>query len=369
MAAHGYLVYLLRINKPYRNKVLQRLSSAGDTGDDLLELIGARLEELGHGFYRDDKTSEGFRVKEVARAGRAVYVRFNKGPSGSPGETFDEETQESVETTERQALLSGLRAFLVVPKDSYYGLLFVEKVGRRHLKEVLTEVAIKPAAQRAGVVMRIESFAELKDWEAELGQKQVLVVSELLVPTSSGEDASTPDDSTVTVTATGGRVRGVTDRLQGILSKRLTGREKRLDDLATASGLERKRVAEPDAFTVQNAQELAAATQRVVDAEKAPAPAVDPELKAALDGLVPADREGLAHKRYEVSVGERRVERTFVIESDAVPQFTYQLGGRLEDDALVKVWKQHALGILKNRRVQLPADWDKDPAPAKKPQG
>jgi len=367
MAAHGYLVYLLRINKPYRNKVLQRLSSAGDNGDDLLQLIGARLEELGHSFYRDDKTSEGFRVKEVVRAGRAVYVRFNKGPSGSPGETFDEETQESVETTERQALLSGLRAFLAVPTDSYYGLLFVEKIGRRHLKEVLTEVAIKPAGERSGVVMRIESFAELKDWEAELGQKQVLVVSELLVPTSSGEDASTPDDSTVTVTATGGRVRGVTERLQGVLSKRLTGREKRLDDLATASGLERKRVAEPDAFTVQDAQELEEATLRVVDAEKAPA--VDPELKAALDGLVPADRGGLAHKRYEVSVGERRVERTFVIESDAVPQFTYQLGARLEDDALVKVWKQHALGILKNRRVQLPGDWDKDPAPAEKPQG
>ncbi len=359
MAAHGYLVYLLRINKPYRNKVLQRLSSAGDNGDDLLQLIGGRLEELGQGYHRDDKKSEGFRVKEVKRAGRAVYVRLNKGPSGSPGETFDEETQESVETTERQALLSGLRAFLVIPKDCYYGLVFVEKIGRRHLKEVLTDVAIRPACERAGVVVRIESFAERKDWEQELGQKQVLVVSELLVPRTSGEDASTPDDNTVTVTAKGGLVRSVTDRLQGVLLSRLAARESRLDDLASASALDRKRRTEPDAFTVQDARELEEATQRLLDAEKAPD--VDPELREALDGLVPADREALAHKRYEVSVGDRRVERTFVIESDAVPQFTYQLGARLSDEALVKVWKQHALEILKNRRVSLPVGWDQAP--------
>ena len=135
MAAFGYLIYLLRVNQPHRAKELQRLSAAGDNDDDLLDLIEKNLVALGSGYQHEPRTAEGYRVKLIDRRGRSLFVRLNKGPEGAPGETYNVETEESIETTEKQAQLSGLRALFVIPEDSYYGLLFVERVGVRHLKE------------------------------------------------------------------------------------------------------------------------------------------------------------------------------------------------------------------------------------------
>lgn len=138
----------------HATRELQRLSAAGDNEDDLLTLIKDNLDALGEQYHRLPKAAEGYRVKLVESRGRALFVKLNKGPEGSPGETYDIDTEESIETTERQAQLSGLRGLFVIPKDSYYGLLFVERVGIRHLKEVLTDVGVPPVLRTGTVCQR-----------------------------------------------------------------------------------------------------------------------------------------------------------------------------------------------------------------------
>jgi hypothetical protein len=334
---------------------MHRLSAAGDNDDDLLGLIEDKLTALGSAYQREDKSSEGYRIKEVERRNRTLYVRVNKGPEGSPGETYDVETEESRETTEKQAQLSGLRALVAIPKDSYYGLLFVERIGVRHLKEVLAGVAVIAAAREVGVVPRIESFAELADWEAELADKQAWRVSELLEVTSSAEDASTPKDSVVHVSAQGGMVARQSEKLKSALVRRIKQREERLDLLSRASDLALVRKASADAFTVQNEAELKALTKLISDADKS----TDADLNTVLSELVPVSREGLKHRRFDVAIGATGPERTFVVESNAVPQFVYQVGGRLTDTGLRDAWVAHAEKIFKNRGVTVPKNWAK----------
>lgn len=356
MAAFGYLICLLRANVPHRPKEMQRLSSAGDSDDDLLDLIQQLLDSLGSGYHREEKTSEGYRVKLVQRRNRALFVKLNKGPEGAPGETYDLDTEQSIDTTERQAQLSGLRGLFVIPKDSYYGLLFVERVGRRHLRDVLKDTAIRPAGQRAGVVTRVESFAEAKDWEAELAQHEVWRVSEVLELTDSNADASTPGDTRVRVSMEGPRLRQVPQQVKEGILRRFTSREARLDALVAASRLsEKKRKAGKDALTVQDEAELQAVTEEIA-AMDAPVE-VDQELQQALAGVVPVDREQLTHKSFTVGLGSESAERTFTVESDSVPSFFYDLNGRLSDDGLRDTWLAHAESILRNRGVKLPAGW------------
>src|SRR4051794_35747512 len=120
MATFGYLVYVVRANPPHRSKELYRMSSVGESGEDILDVAHDHLRALGPGYHREERESEGFRVKALDRQGRTLSVTINKGPEGATGETYDLDTQESRATTERQALLSGLRAMFVLPQDSYY---------------------------------------------------------------------------------------------------------------------------------------------------------------------------------------------------------------------------------------------------------
>lgn len=89
---------------------------------------------------------------------------------------------------------------LVIPTDSYYGLLFVERVGGRHLKSLLCEIAVRPGIRQGGAVSRVESFAQARDWRVLLADHEVLRVSELLGG-DSATDASTPNDTKVKVEA------------------------------------------------------------------------------------------------------------------------------------------------------------------------
>jgi hypothetical protein len=116
---------------------LQRLSALGDADDDLLALLEDKLAQLGTKYVREEKSAEGYRIKSLKRRGRTLSVLINKGPQGSGGEAYNVETDESIETTTAQALLSGLRGMFVIPVDSYFGLMFVERIGVRHLREVM----------------------------------------------------------------------------------------------------------------------------------------------------------------------------------------------------------------------------------------
>ncbi len=224
MTAFGYGTYLLRVHAGHRPREMQRLNAVGDDRDtDLLAAVNHQLAAVGDGYHKDADTSEGWRVRERRRRGRTVWLRIHKGPEGGTGETFNPVTGESEDKVEAAALLSGLRAMFVIPTQSYYGLLFVERVGGRHLKETVKEHVLDPLHYEHDVIIRVESFAESSDWQAELAGKQVVRVSELLNMRSSEQDASTPADTTVTITTSGGLVRRATAGVTGLIERGVRG--------------------------------------------------------------------------------------------------------------------------------------------------
>lgn len=351
MAAYGYLVYLLRASVPFRPKELQRLSELGDNGDDLVDVIERAFSALGSGYHPIAKSAEGFRVREVDRSAREVWARVNRGPQGPRGETYDLDTLQSVDTTERQALLSGLRALFVVPKDSYWGLLFVERIGGRHLKDLLERTVLEATTTSTGALIRVENFAEAEDWQGELAGTTLVRVSELLHAADGSEDASTPRDRVVRVVTEGASLRLASEAVRGLLLDRLGGRTARLATQADLALLaERRRVRNSD-FTVQDEEEFQRLSTLLSDSQRPQT--VDAALQRTLEALVPVNREGLDHKRYDVALESARGdERNFVLESNAIPQFVYPLGSLLPDVDLRTVWQTHANTIFNNLGVR-----------------
>lgn len=347
---------MIRANTPRRPRELQRLSSLGDASVDFLPAVQNQLMKYGLGYHREAKDSEGFRMKTVESKGIRLFLKVNKGPEGSPGETYDLDTNESIETHERQALLSGLRAMFVVPPNSYYGLLFVERAGRRNLKGLIQDRVITQLAVLSQTVIRVESFAESSDWERLLEHDQTFRVSQLLKITSSADDASTPEDSVVKLILEGQGARRLGARLKNLIPRRQREREERLDQWARLAELRQLRVAaSKDGVTFQNEaeyQDLAA----LVTASRGSLG--DDELHETLTAAMPVTPQPeLTHRRWDVTTGDRKPERTFVVESDTLPQFVYELGERLTDGDLRNTWLDHAEQILKNRGVTLPPGW------------
>lgn len=358
MAAYGYLIFLLRASVSHRPVELYRTNAVGQAGLDLLDVFDDRVDGLGHGYHPIDRTAEGFRVKETQRAGRTLWMKINRGPGeGQPGETYDLDTDQSTETTERQALLSGLRAMFFLPRDSYYGLLFVERVGRRHLRDLLNDFVIRPSSSVVGSTLRVESFAEISDWQRELAPLSVLRVSEMLVKSESGADPSTVDDTLVTISAEGGQLHKLSSGMKNLFASRIRRRDAQMEALSRSSELgERRRTAERDGVAFQDEEEY----KQARDAVQALNVASDhPDgLTAALDRVVPVDRSNYDHQRYEFALGEKRVERNIIVERDTIPQFIYEMKGRPYDGGLRNTWTQHAATILSNQGVQLPAGGD-----------
>lgn len=358
MATYGYLVYLLRANEPHRVRNLQRLSALGDADDDLLALLEDKLAQLGTKYVREEKSAEGYRIKSLKRRGRTLSVVINKGPQGSGGEAYNVETDESIETTTAQALLSGLRGMFVIPVDSYFGLMFVERIGVRHLREVMRSEAVVPAAHGTGVVIHVESFAEAKDWESLLKPQQTLRVTEILEVRESGHDSSTASEPTVVrIVAEGGLVAMASEKIKRTVLDRVLNREHRFDTMAALAPL-KEREAMKDGFSVEDAVEVKRLTEQL--AELRQTPQVEGQLKAVLRRAIPVVKQKqLKHKSYEVATGVSRPERTFSVERDSLPVFVYETQERLTDSGLRKTWLAHAESILKARHVTLPNGWDK----------
>lgn len=373
MAAHGYLVYLLRANSPSRSRALQRLSECGDEGHDLLEVLEKQVSKLADDYHSDAKTADGFRVRDLKQPGRSLWLRINKGPEGGTGETYDLESGLSTDTSERTALLSGLRAYFLIPDDSYFGLLFVERIGARNLKDLLYRFIVRTAAVYAASVVRLEAFAEAEDWTRELRTKQALRVSELLYSTDGSEDASTPHDTTVKVITEGPALRRASGKIKDLIIRRINRRDEKLELLTQIAPLEsRRRIVDEksgptpsgrptyknaprSAFSVEDEAQYKSLLKLI--SEKEQNETVDGALTEELESVSPIDRQSFRTKRFEVAVGEERPERTFVVESDAMPQFVYETGTRLSDSELLELWKAHGERVLRNRGVQLPAGW------------
>ncbi|OKH72905.1 hypothetical protein EB72_19805 [Mycobacterium sp. SWH-M1] len=364
-ATFGYMVFLVRVAVARRPRALERINHCGPDARDLFDLVTEAFDAMGSGYRSEGANAEGFRRKAFETSGRAAWVKINKGPAGIEGETYDMDTDEFVETSERQALLSGLRACIFLPSDSYYGLLFVERIGRRNLKQLLQAWVFDIATyELRESIVRLEGFAEASDWQTLLASKQVLQVSELL-KAMPGDDASTAEDRTVKVIMTGGILRNLTENFREVVIDRVTRRNDRARLETESARLNAKHEAKGDAFSVEDATHLEAVTDALaqLDAHRSPSIAA---LIEQLNPIENASEQGLQHSNYDITVGDRRPERVFSVERDSMPQFVYELNGRLTDSELWAAWVSHAEAILANRGVSLPAGWVGDD-PTKNP--
>lgn len=370
MPAYGYLAYLVRATHRSRPRDLQRLSAMGHENIDLIELFRNTLVDLGNGYYSKANKAEGFRINRTDPHGRSEFIRIRRGPEGNPGETYDTETGTSVETNDKTALLSELRAALFVPEDSYFGFLFVERVGGRHLKDLVYTHMLAPISQQLNMPLRVEAFGEIEDWRLELAPQKVLRVTEVLKHSDSAQDASTVDDTVVKVTAEGSALRSMTDPIKDRVLDVLARRNRKYRLLADIAPYEnRRRVwgqiggknpregykASPKKFfTVADHDELEALKLQLESLDETS------ESGALLDELqqvLPIDREDYKSQRVEVALGNEQPEKTFVVESDSVPQLVYPLGGRLGDLQLQRTWEAQAERFLATLGVTTPSGW------------
>ncbi|GAB3617403.1 hypothetical protein GCM10027416_19600 [Okibacterium endophyticum] len=372
MVAYGYLAYLIRVSPPYRPRELQRLSAIGEHKVDLLASLEAELDKVGPRFHQNPGLAEGFRKHSHDVRGRSIFIRLRRGPVGNPGETFDTESEESVETGQTTALLSELRAVIYVPRDSYFGFLFVERVGGRHLKDLIHSRVIRPISLSTQMGIRVEAFALTDDWRKELAGKQVLRVTEVLEQVDSGHDPSTVDDVTVRVSAEGAGLSSRGDDLKARVFDILDRRHLEYRKLAEIAPLEQRRMiwaerkkrdgsivpqrkkAPRSAFSVSDETEWEALVAAI---EAARSGSLNDDLLGELQELLPVNRDEYESRRVEVSFGTERPEKTFVVAGDRVPQLVYEFGGWLTDTELRQAWDATAEQFLRGLGVDLPSGW------------
>jgi hypothetical protein len=372
MTTYGYLPYLIRITPPSRPRNLQRLSDVGRANTDFLAELRSEIATLGNGYHSFAQKAEGFRVNDESAHGRSTILKIRRGPEGIAGESYDMDSGESVEAGDRTALLSELRAGFYIPEDSYFGFMFVERIGGRHLKDLIYKELLTPIAKRMSMLVRIDAFAESDDWRAELSGQKVMRVTEILRPKDSAADASTVDDTLVKVSAEGSRVQNLGEQIKDMVLDVVDRKNEEYRSLARIAPLEdRRRVwgqthkrtgevieeykeAPKSIFTVADKAELEELVAEI-DRLKVGAPAN--EVRAELQGVVPINRDSLESQTLAVEFGQERPEKLFVVESQGVPQLVYPLGERLVDILLQRTWEAHAEKVLTNLGVAFPDNW------------
>ncbi|MDU0328511.1 hypothetical protein RWH43_17260 [Microbacterium sp. KSW2-21] len=372
MTAYAYLPYLIRVAPPHRPRQLYRLNDVGQDHVDLLAKISDELKTIGDGFHHNEILAEGFRLKRNNPFGRSTLLWMRRGPVGNPGEAYDIDTGNEVETGLNTALLSELRGGFYIPEGSYFGFLFVERVGGRHLKDLIYKRVILPVAKALDVAIRVEAYAETDDWRKELAGQQVLRVTELLNMSATKEDASTLDeDLSVRVAAEGPVLSRMTGDVKDLLFDALDRRHAEYRLLAQVAPLESRRsiwgdvtrkgqqkkgwkAAPRAAFTVADSEELSA---QLLELEALRGTSAPQELLEQLQALVPVDRSELESKRLEVSFGDTIPQKNFVVESDRLPQLVYPLQGRLTDIELQRLWEAQVEAFLGRLGVTLPDGW------------
>lgn len=372
MVAYGHMAYLIRISPTHRPRELHRLSDFGEDRVDLFEAIASSLDGLGAGFHKNPGLAEGFRKHSHTSRGRSLFVKLRRGPIGNPGETFDTEEGTPRETSRTTALLSELRASFYIPEDAYFGFLFVERVGGRHLKDLIWKRVLKPIALETKMVMSVEAFALSDDWRKELAGKQVLRVSELLKQKDSGHDRSTREDIAVRVSAEGAGLSSRGDDLKLRVFDIIDRRHKEYRALAKIAPLEQRRtrlvertrrdgtvVSErkktpQNAFTVSDEAGWASLVAEIEALRSGP---TGGELHDELQEILPVDRDEYESQRLEVSFGIDRPEKTFVVAGDRVPQLIYEVNGWLTDNEWQAAWDATSSQFLGTLDVRLPTAW------------
>lgn len=140
------------------------------------------------------------------------------------------------------------------------------------------------------------------------------------------------------------------------LGDRAERRERRLEHESAIADIENRRRAVGAGVTFMDEEEYQREL-RTLDALSDPEQG-ERDLADFISEVVPVRRTGLKHEQYTVATrGPTGGERTFVIESSSIPQFVYELSGRLTDGGLRDTWATHAREILDALGVTLPPGW------------
>ncbi|MBB2915474.1 hypothetical protein FHS43_006795 [Streptosporangium becharense] len=309
MAKAGYVVYEVTARVLRRKDEPRPLDDLNGNGVDTLHGVGMILKTLADESspQADDRYEQAFDIQDFHRSGRTLKIWGSAGPYGATGNLTNVDSGNRRRYGNRDATMVDLRAMLIIPAGERMGLLFCERRGARHLKNIIERHVLKVIGNRHSVRFDVLPFVDPKAWKKFLDSAQTYEISYVYRSTRL-EDLAPERRSAgdLRMTVSGGVARRVGKSFRSILSQMAEKHEEVEDD---HSG---------------------------VVIQEFPRPA---ELR-------PRDEEHFDHERIEMQVGNDGAKRTIVIERERLPQFIYELEKDLADDALWEHFQDHADKIL-----------------------
>ncbi|GGL42248.1 hypothetical protein [Planomonospora parontospora] len=309
MAKVGYVVYEVTAHVLRRKDEYRPLDDLDGNGADTLQDTEAILKALSDELSPqiEERYEQAFDVQGFHRSGRAITIQGSAGPYGTAGNLTNVDSGDRRRYGARDATMIDLRAMLIIPTGERVGLLFCERKGARHLKNIIERHVLKKIGVQQNVRFDVLPFVDPKAWEKFLDSAQTYEISYIYRSTRL-EDLAPERRSAgdLRMTVTGGVARRIGRAFRSVLSQMTEGRDRAADG---HSGVVVREVPHPAELT-------------------------------------PRDEEHFDHERVEMQVGHDNTKRTIVIERGQLPQFIYELEKDLVDDALWGRFRDHAANIL-----------------------
>ncbi|MDH2429681.1 hypothetical protein [Sphaerisporangium sp. TRM90804] len=309
VAKVGYVIYEVTAHTLRRKDDARPLDDLNGNGADTLHEAEVILKTLSDELnpQADERNEQAFDIRGFDRSGRTLTIRGSAGPYGSAGNLTNVDSGNTRRYGARDATMIDLRAMLIMPAGERIGLLFCERRGARHLKNVVDRHVLRVIGTRRNVRFNVFPFVDPKAWQKFLDTAETYEISYIYRSTRI-EDLAPERRSAgdLRMTVTGGVARRVGKSFRMILTQMA---EKREGVNGSHSG---------------------------VLIHDVPRPA---ELR-------PRDEEHFDHERVEMQVGRDNTKRTIVIERGQLPQFIYELDKDLPDDAMWEQFLDHAAEIL-----------------------
>ncbi|MEV4382551.1 hypothetical protein [Streptosporangium sp. NPDC049644] len=309
MAKVGYVVYEITAHVLRRKDETRPLDDLNGNGTDVLHAVELILKDLSgeSSPQADERYEQAFNIQRFRRSGRVLEIWGSAGPYGTTGNLTNVDSGNSRRYGIRDATMVDLRAMLIAPAGERTGLLFCERRGARHLKNIIERNILKPIGTRQNIRFDVLPFIDPKAWQKFLDSAQTYEISYIYRSTRI-EDLAPERRSAgdLRMTVSGGVARRVGKVFRSVL----------------AQMAERSERAEGD--------------HGGVVIREVPRP----------EELRPRDEEHFDHERVEMQVGHDDAKRTIVIERGRLPQFIYDLEKDLVDDALWEEFLDHASKIL-----------------------
>lgn len=310
MAKTGYVVFTVKAKvRSRRGDEWLPLDDVTGNGHELLHAAGEVADHYaGLGVQRDKRFEQAWLLEAWDGQGRSLFLKGSAGPYGVSGRLVDVDTSEQASFDDRKATMVDLRALLVVPPGGVHGLLFCERRGGRHLKAVVDDALLRHVERHHRLTISVQPHIDRAAWARFVDEGEAFEVTSVYRPTNLEDGVEIRKQAELRVTATG----RLAERVGGVL---------RHDLGAWARG----------------------------ERDRAP---------VNLRQLRPAQEDGYAHHRTELTIADGEgAKRKVVVERGELPQWVYELEGRLGDSALLDTWQGHAVALASDYASSLPDGW------------